>query len=170
MKRFLISAAALLVLDQITKWLVYHGLAVGEPTALIDGFVRLKHVRNAGSAFGLIEGSRLLFILLSLISIAAILVLTLSKRFVFRGSWIGFGVVLGGAMGNLIDRFWLHQVIDFIDIGVGSVRWPTFNVADIGVTLGVIYLAFRFAWPCERHAEEGGGAGGPEDVRVEEPQ
>jgi signal peptidase II len=53
---------------------------------------------------------------------------------------IGFGMILGGALGNLADRIWLGVVIDFIDIGIGELRWPVFNVADMGVTLGVLVL------------------------------
>ena len=147
MKRFLASAIVVLILDQATKWWVNRDLGLGQSVRLIDGVVRLVHVRNTGSAFGFFQGSRLFFIVLSLVSIAAILILTLSRRFHFRGSWVAFGVVLGGAIGNLVDRFWLRHVVDFIDIGVGSVRWPTFNVADIALTLGVLYLAVRFALP-----------------------
>ena len=71
----------------------------------------------------------------------AMFFLVRSQRYTFRGSQIAFGLVFGGAIGNLIDRLWLGKVIDYLDIGIGVHRWPTFNVADIGVTLGVIYLA-----------------------------
>jgi len=161
LRRFVASAVIVLVLDQATKWWVNGALGFGESVRLIGDLVRLVHVRNAGSAFGLIQGSRPFFIVLSLASIAAILVLILSGRFHFRGSWVAFGVVLGGAIGNLIDRFWLHHVVDFIDIGFGSVRWPTFNVADIALTLGVLYLAVRFAWPQGAETRPPSGAGEP---------
>jgi signal peptidase II len=80
----------------------------------------------------------------SLASIGLLVYLVRSRRYLFRGSTLAFGLILGGAIGNLIDRFWMRQVIDFVDMGIGPHRWPTYNVADIGITLGVIYLAFGF--------------------------
>lgn len=146
MKHLLSSAAVLLALDQATKWVVFRYLDIGGVVPVFGDVVRLRHVHNAGAAFGLFQGSRLVFVIISIASIALILYLTLTKRYQFTGSRIAFGVILGGALGNLVDRLWLSQVIDFIDVGFGTVRWPVFNIADIGVTLGVLYLAVRFLW------------------------
>ncbi len=144
MIKFLASAAGVLVLDQATKLMVRRWMVPGETLPVLDDIVRLRYVQNAGAAFGLFQGSRLLFILISLVSIAIIFYLILSRRYVFRGSRMAFGLILGGALGNLIDRLWLIRVVDFVDVGVGIHRWPTFNVADVGVTLGVLYLAANF--------------------------
>jgi len=143
-KRFVASSAALVILDQVTKLLARRGLTGDEPVQLLGDVLRLRLVHNAGAAFGLFPGNRLVFILVSILSIALILYLIFSRRYLFRGSFIAFGAILGGAIGNLIDRLWLHRVVDFIDVGAGIHRWPTFNVADIGVTLGVLYLAGHF--------------------------
>jgi len=145
-KRLLTSAAVLVALDQASKWLVFRFLEVGHVVPLIGETVRLRHVHNAGAVFGLFQGARLIFVLISIASIALIVYLTLTKRYAFSGSRIAFGLILGGALGNLVDRLWLSQVIDFIDVGFGTTRWPVFNVADIGLTLGVLYLAIRFLW------------------------
>ncbi len=141
---FLASAAATLVLDQATKTMVRFRMVPGECIALVGDLVRLRYVHNAGAAFGLLQGSWLLFVAISLISVGAVLYLILTGRYCFKGSHVSFGLILGGALGNLVDRLWLKEVIDFIDVGIGVHRWPTFNVADMGVTLGVLYLAATF--------------------------
>jgi signal peptidase II len=138
------TAAATLLLDQLTKAWVRGQLELHAAVPLLGDFVRLRFVKNAGAAFGLFQGSRFLFIAISLVSVAVVLYLILSGRYRFRGSQVAFGLVLGGALGNLVDRFLIPEVIDFIDVGIGLHRWPTFNVADIGVTLGVLYLAASF--------------------------
>jgi len=111
---------------------------------LLGDFARLRYVQNAGTAFGLFQGGRILLMAISIFSAAVVVYLAVSGRYRFRGSHVAFGLVLGGALGNLVDRFWLREVVDFIDVGIGPHRWPTFNVADIGITLGVIYLAVAF--------------------------
>ncbi|MBD3235220.1 MAG: signal peptidase II [Candidatus Eisenbacteria bacterium] len=142
MKRFLLSAAVVLLGDQVTKHMARVSLEPGVVVPVIGDLLRFRYVHNAGAAFGFFQGSRFLFIGISLVSIAVIIYLILSKRYAFRGSRVAFGMVFGGAVGNLIDRIWLSEVIDFIDVGVGSQRWPTFNIADAGVTIGVVYLVF----------------------------
>ena len=142
--RFLTSAAVVLILDQVTKALARAHLDPTPATRLLGDFLQLRLVHNAGAAFSLFQGSRTIFIIISVLSIALILYLVLSRRHAFAGSGIALGMILGGALGNLTDRIWLHVVVDFIDMGFGPHRWPTYNVADVGVTLGVCYLAFRF--------------------------
>ncbi len=144
MIRFFATAAVILVLDQASKWLVHTRVEVGEVIGLFGSWAVLRHVHNTGAAFGLFPGNRTVFIIVSLISVVAVIYLVISGRYAVRGSRIAFGMVMGGAIGNLIDRLWLGYVIDFIDIGMGVHRWPTFNVADIGVTVGVLYLAAGF--------------------------
>lgn len=144
MRRSLGSAAVVVALDQATKALAHRHLAPDGVIHVIDDFVRLHYVQNAGAAFSFFRGSRAFFIAVTLASIALLVYLILSRRYGFRGSRLALGLVLGGAVGNLIDRIWLSRVIDFVDIGVGRYRWPTFNVADVGISVGVAYLAIGF--------------------------
>jgi len=134
------------VLDQITKALIRSQMDYRELIPIFGDLFRFHYVHNSGAAFGLFNGSgsRYYFIAISLISVAVILYLILSGRYIFKGSRIAFGLVLGGALGNLVDRIWISEVVDFIDMGIGHHRWPTYNIADIGVTLGVLYLAAVF--------------------------
>lgn len=144
MKRFFAGSAVVVVLDQVTKALAHRQLAPDHMQRVIGEFVRLRYVRNEGAAFSLFRGSPAFFIAMTLVSIGLILYLMLSRRYRFPGNSAALGLILGGAIGNLIDRIRLQQVIDFLDVGIGRHRWPTFNVADIGVTLGVLYLAVGF--------------------------
>ena len=144
MRHSLGSAAVVVALDQATKALAHRNLAPDGVIHVIGSFVRLHYVQNAGAAFSFFRGSRAFFIAVTLASIALLVYLILSRRYGFRGRRLALGLVLGGAVGNLIDRIWLSRVIDFVDIGVGRYRWPTFNVADVGISVGVAYLAIGF--------------------------
>jgi signal peptidase II len=117
-------------------------LFLSDPVPVLGDVVRLTLVHNTGAAFGLFPGSRLPFIIVSTLAIAV--VLFLFTRDAYRGvpQRVLLGCILGGAIGNLVDRVRLGWVVDFIDVGLGSARWPVFNVADSAVTVGVILLAW----------------------------
>jgi len=142
---FAACAAAVIALDQLTKWLASSRLLMGRPVPVLDDFVRFTLVHNTGAAFGLFPGSRIPFIVISVVAIAVVIYLFLRETYRSLANRILLGCILGGAIGNLVDRARLGWVVDFIDIGVGSVRWPVFNVADSAVTLGVLILAWNLA-------------------------
>ncbi|MBN1826980.1 MAG: signal peptidase II [Candidatus Eisenbacteria bacterium] len=132
----LLVALASVLLDQAAKGVVERSLALGESIDVIGGFFRLTHVQNPGGAFGLFRGAGAAFTALS--TAAVVLLLAAAWRYPAAGrSRIAYGLVLGGALGNLIDRIRLERVVDFLDFGVGGLRWPVFNVADIAVVVGV---------------------------------
>ncbi|HEX5030169.1 MAG TPA: signal peptidase II [Candidatus Eisenbacteria bacterium] len=138
-------AAAVIAADQLTKAIASSRLLPGQPVPFLGDVVRFTLVHNTGAAFGLFPGSRGPFILISVLAI--IVVLALFRREAYRGlaHRILLGCILGGAIGNLIDRARLGWVVDFIDVGVDTVRWPVFNVADSAVTLGVLFLAWNLS-------------------------
>jgi signal peptidase II len=139
-------AVAVIALDQWTKLLVVARMDLHESIPLIDGLLSLTYVRNTGAAFGILAGRlgealRVPFFLA--VSGAAVAALVWFVRGVpARRRWIlaACGGVLGGAVGNMIDRIRLGSVIDFVDVYVGTYHWPTFNVADSAITVGVILL------------------------------
>jgi signal peptidase II len=140
---FLIVALLTTIIDQISKVLVRHGIAFGEEIPLLPGWVHLSHVLNYGAAWGMLSGRRWLLIAIAFVVISA--VIYLAREMSTRGLrlMIGLGLVLGGAIGNLIDRILFGAVTDFIDMDTPW-RWlqtfPVFNGADSALTIGVILL------------------------------
>lgn len=168
----LILLLATLAADQLTKWWARaaYSLPDGEPdylhvTRVLGEWLQFRLVYNSGAAFGMKPQSVLPFLhptlFYALFSTAAIVVLFLYyRRLDARETWAKAGValILSGAFGNLIDRLLLHKVTDFIDVGLpGGLRWPTFNVADscVCVGVGLILAAPLFAG---RRAATGDGA------------
>ena len=142
----LLPALVVIALDQITKVAVIRTLQPYEAISVIPGFFNLVHVRNPGIAFGLLSqlGAAWSRILLSALTTAAIILLIYwfgRVRDKDRRAAFGLSLVIGGAVGNLIDRLRLGEVVDFLDFYVGSFHWPAFNVADSAVTIGTFWLA-----------------------------
>lgn len=138
------SGIALLVLlaDQLSKTWVRDNLRTGQ-IAFDLGFLRIVNVHNTGAAFGLFPGQSLLLTIIALIGIPAVLVAAFySRRYLpFLSNMLGksaLGLVLGGTLGNLIDRLRFGYVTDFIDFRI----WPTFNIADSAISIGIILIAY----------------------------
>lgn len=138
---FVLPALVVLALDLATKQFFWH---LGRNFDLIDGILRITLVKNSGAAFGFFQGSRPVFILVSVIASALVIYLGLSVKREDRLKRASLGAILGGALGNLIYRIYPGEVVDFIDMGVGVHRWPVYNVADVAVTLGIIALVFSY--------------------------
>jgi signal peptidase II len=123
-------------LDQITKYLIAVSLNPADSIEIFP-FLHIVNVRNTGAAFGSFKnlGSSF-FIILSVLAIAFVIYLLIKRTY----NYSGLSLVLGGAIGNLIDRILYGKVIDFIDFSVGSFHWPAFNVADSALTIGIIVI------------------------------
>ncbi len=132
-----LPAVLIVVLDQITKYLFWSN---GSNYQILDGYFNITLVKNAGAAFGMFQGGRAFFIAASVL--AAILIAYLGMRLPRedRARRVWLGLILGGALGNLIDRVRFGEVVDFLQIGFRGHYWPVFNVADIGVTVGATML------------------------------
>jgi signal peptidase II len=138
------TAVAIVVADAATKLLAESLLARRLPLAVIGDWVQLRLVYNQGAAFGLDVGasSRWVFFALAVIALIVLGSMVRSTRPGDRLRLLALALVCGGAAGNLIDRIRSAQgVVDFVDVGVGGWRWPTFNVADSAITVGAIALA-----------------------------
>ena len=135
--RFFVPAALVVALDQVTKQLVWRN---GQNYDIIDGYLHITLVKNAGAAFGIFQGGRLFFIIASVAAVVLISVVAfrLPRAQNLRRLWLS--LILGGAIGNLIDRSLHGEVIDFIQIGFNFHYWPVFNVADMAVTIGAALL------------------------------
>lgn len=133
-------AAAVLVSDQASKAIVAATLPLGTTTEVVGSYVRLAPGANSGAIFGLFHDQAWLFGLLSLGVLAAILwyqARTAGGGLILT---IALGLLLGGAVGNLIDRFRLGYVLDFVDVGIGGLRWYAFNVADAAISTSIALL------------------------------
>ena len=126
--------------------------------------MRLGHARNSGAVFGIMKGSGAYFTVFSIVAAAVIVAVLVLVKGMSRRVQLGLGFILGGAIGNLIDRLRFGAVVDFIDIGVGErLRWPSFNVADLAITVGVIIIiakALRTPSPCPGADPSGKTSGG----------
>jgi signal peptidase II len=142
---YLILALVIIIADAWTKHLVSTRIDLHESIPLIPDFLQLVHVRNTGAAFGIgaNSDSRIVPLLLNL---GAITVFFVVVAYAFRAAvtdrmlQTGLHLILGGAIGNLIDRFRLGYVVDFVDVFIRSHHWPAFNVADSAICVGIALL------------------------------
>lgn len=129
--------------DGVTKWWVAGSFRPGESVPVLGDLVRLTYVVNPGAAFGLQVGpfTREIFTGLALVASVLIVALIVKTPAGDRATLWALALILGGAVGNLVDRIGRPAgVVDFMDVGVGALRWPVFNLADVGVTTGAVLL------------------------------
>ncbi|MFZ5827406.1 MAG: signal peptidase II [Bacillota bacterium] len=133
----IIIALVVLALDQYTKWLVLTRMTLHEEIPVIAGFFSLQFVYNPGAAFGMLANQRWFFVIVTLIAVGGILYYLRRPEAQHWLARFSLGILLGGAVGNLIDRLRFGQVVDFLLFYWRDYYFPNFNVADIGITVGV---------------------------------
>ena len=143
---YLVFVAAVLALDRWTKLLIQSRLDLDDTVSVIDGFFNITYVRNTGVAFGIFSSisSPAKSVLLSAFAgLAAVLVIGYSLRTPIgnRLVHVALALILGGALGNLYDRVAYGYVVDFLEFYLRTYHWPSFNVADSAISIGVILLA-----------------------------
>ena len=144
--RFLLLSLLVLVADQWSKWMVERFLPLHQPLEVISGFLNFTHVQNTGVAFGMFatNGSNRGTLILTALGIVALAIVGI---YFWRTSTqdrlmlSSLALILGGAVGNLLDRIATGSVTDFIDAYVGTYHWHTFNVADSAITIGICLMA-----------------------------
>ena len=160
----LLVAALISVTDQVTKQMIRDRFGLGESLPVIDGFFDLTYIENTGAAWGMMKGQEVFLIVISLLMVVVMLGCYRSLAGVLAHR-VAFGLLLGGIVGNLMDRIRLSAVTDFLDFYVGRHHWPAFNIADSAICVGVaIYLVSTLLG--ERPGDTGEGrvapAGSPE--------
>lgn len=142
----LLLAAVIIAADQVVKLIVVNTMRMGSSIDVLGSVVRLTRTANTGAAFGLFRGGSTWFVWIS--AIASLAIIAFSREIAKMRFWerTAFGLVLGGAVGNLVDRIRLGAVVDFLDVGFGTLRWPSFNVADSAITIGVVILAIHLVF------------------------
>jgi signal peptidase II len=153
---FLGLAVAIVAVDQLTKAWLTSFLAPGQSVDVVGDLLRLVHGQNAGGLFGFLQGQAAVFGLVSIVVVGLIVAYHARSG---RDSYLSItlGLLLGGALGNLIDRLRLGYVVDFVDAGIGSLRWYTFNVADAAISFAILLLLAASIWPSLAR-RTGGGA------------
>ncbi|HEY6867501.1 MAG TPA: signal peptidase II [Candidatus Eisenbacteria bacterium] len=156
-------AAIVMALDRWTKHWASATLPFNRPVAVLGDYVRLTYTRNSGVAFGLGQGTGFPWYVFSIAAVVIILWLLLRRRVEGVPRQLALALILGGALGNLVDRLGSGEVVDFIEVGVPRWHWPVFNVADSAVSVGVIL--FILTWPSKHEGGPGhepeAGPGGP---------
>ena len=144
-----------LSLDLLTKLMVQRTMTLYQQIDVVGEYVRLTYIHNPGAAFGIGLGphSRYIFLFLSLLALFALAAMYWVTPAKDRVRLASIALICGGALGNLLDRIRSSAgVVDFLDVGVGDLRWPVFNIADIAVTTGAIFLALSL-WREEQQVE-----------------
>lgn len=141
-KYFVITAAVIVLLDQVTKALVLQYFQLYDVVSIVPGFFNLTHIRNPGGAFGVLAGGgstlrNMLFLGAGSVALMMILFFLRATPDKERLMRFTLALIFGGAIGNIIDRLRFGEVVDFLDFYLGSLHWPAFNVADSAITVGI---------------------------------
>ena len=136
-----VIAAAAVILDQLSKLWVLRSFELGESREVLSGILNWTYIQNKGAALGMLSEHRWVFMILSAVLIAAILLFIVFSKDITRPLVVVLAMILGGGIGNMIDRFAYGYVIDFIDVKFLPFWKWIFNVADIFVTVGAVLLA-----------------------------
>ena len=140
--RVLFTLVTVLLADQISKQIVARLMMPGESVSVLGDFFQFIYVRNPRAAFGISLGGGSFHVVISSVVILFLTVLLWKMRSQEGRVPIALSCILAGAWGNLIDRIRWGEVIDFLSLGIGRYRWPVFNLADLAVTAGAIFLIF----------------------------
>lgn len=141
---YYIIALFVIILDQITKWLIVKNLELGESIKIIDNFLYITSHRNRGAAWGILQGQMWFFYIITVIVIIGIIfymqkVIKNNNRL----TGVSLALMLGGAIGNFIDRVFRKEVVDFINTYIFGYDFPVFNIADSALVIGVILLMIQ---------------------------
>ncbi|WP_241156664.1 signal peptidase II [Bacillus sp. FJAT-42376] len=150
-----ILAIVIIILDQLTKWLVVQNLEIGDQVPVIENFLYITSHRNEGAAWGILQGQMWFFYIVTLVVIGAIVYYI--QKFVKKAGLLGvaLGLMLGGAIGNFIDRVLHQQVVDFVQTFIFSYNFPIFNIADSALCVGVILLFIQMLFDSKNEKKEG---------------
>jgi len=154
----LVVSLVIVVVDQATKVFIMYTMRLHESIPVIPGYFHLTYIRNPGAAFGILASSSSAFRLVFFV-FTAMIALGLLGIIFFRlhpqDLWgqLTISSIFGGAIGNLLDRLRIGEVIDFLDVSVNGYHWPAFNVADSAISIGVVSLLILFAVEKKNHEE-----------------
>lgn len=149
-KKIYLTTIITLLIDIISKVIITNTLTLKESIKIINKFFYITYTKNTGVAFSLLEGSKI-FIIIATIIILIVLIKYLNNKYVNRLEQISYGLIIGGALGNLIDRIIYGYVIDFLDFKIFNYNYPIFNLADVFIVIGIFWLIID-TWRGEHNA------------------
>ena len=139
-----ITACFLILLDQLSKNFIVNHFTLGESKEILSNFFNITSHRNRGAAWGILQDSRLFFLVVTVIFIAILTYYLFKQKNTLSSFDKGtFALVYGGAIGNFIDRLTRHEVVDFLDFRIFGYDFPIFNLADCFICIGVLFLLFK---------------------------
>lgn len=135
-----------ILFDQIIKYIVATNMFVGQSIPLISNVLHLTYILNAGAAFGILANQRVFFIVIAVLLAGVIIYFRHQILKLHKILQIGIALLLGGAIGNMIDRIFIGKVVDYIDFRI----WPIFNLADIAIVLGCFIIIYKLLFTTEQ--------------------
>ncbi len=147
--RLALVAGLVLLLDQLSKAVILHVVPLYETIAVVPGFFNITHIHNPGGAFGFLAGQgpfvrHVFFLGMSALAACLIFYFYVKTPPSHPFLAVGFALIMGGAIGNMIDRLRFEKVVDFLDFYIGSYHWPAFNVADSAISVGMGVFVYHF--------------------------
>lgn len=158
-KLYLFLTLTVLVLDQATKMIVTRSIPLNDSIPVIPGFFRISHVLNPGAAFSFLANSRSPYVPIGLMVFSLVVIVIIASilwkaKLQFNLTNLGLSLVLGGALGNLLDRITNGSVVDFLAFRLGTYHWPDFNIADSGIVAGSALLMIDVFFPSKGPAPQ----------------
>lgn len=143
MKKIISLSSILLIIDQIIKLIISSKMLLNSSITIIGKFFNITYVINKGAAFSILTGNRLFLIIVSLISLILIYKYLLKDKILKNKEIIIYSLIIGGLLGNLLDRIIYGYVIDYLDFKIFNYNYPVFNFADICIVIGIVLLMFQ---------------------------
>lgn len=151
MKKITILALCCVVLDQFVKWIITHMIDFMEQKFVIPDFFYITYVRNYGAAWSILDGNRAFFIFMAFFCLALIYYFFIYHQKLSKREILGYGLLIGGIIGNLIDRMILGYVVDYIGLIFFGYHYPVFNIADVCI-VGSVFIILYHLWK-ERNSD-----------------
>ncbi len=142
MKKIIPISLFIIILDQIVKMIISSKMLVNSSITIIKDFFNITYVKNIGAAFSILSGGRFLLIIIALIAIYIIYKLLVKNKNLNKINIINYSLLIGGIIGNLIDRIIRGYVVDYLDFTIFNYNFPIFNIADICIVISCILLIF----------------------------
>lgn len=140
---YYVIALFVIAIDQISKWLIVKNMELGTSIPIIDNVLYITSHRNRGAAWGILENKMWFFYIITVVFV--VFIVFYMKKYAKTGKLLGIslGLILGGAIGNFIDRVFRQEVVDFIHVYIFSYNYPVFNIADSALCIGVVLIIIQ---------------------------